>query len=128
MGKQFESVNSRFGAPMGRYAAPELDPTRGTVRLFKVRLDSGGYDDGGAYWGHGGDGPVYCAVDRDGNMQFTRASNRRHAAFLLGIPAPSLIRPFDYQHALTLWSRAGVLDRDDLAAYWHACRAVESDK
>jgi hypothetical protein len=53
-------VNCKYGAPMGRahdgidgftaFAASEF---AGKVRLARVRLDSGGYDSGGAYWGTG---------------------------------------------------------------------------
>lgn len=90
--KQFNQVNTSYGAPMGR---PEngyisVDVPR-SIRLFRVNLDSGGYDDGGAYWGHGD--PLYCARDNDGNQWFTRAYSRRAAALLLGIPDTALIRP-----------------------------------
>lgn len=50
-------VDCRYGAPMGRVSgflrtAPvKVLPTRITVR--RVRLDAGGYDGGGAYWGAG---------------------------------------------------------------------------
>jgi hypothetical protein len=84
MAHQFESVSSKYGAPMGRRADGYIetqDPR--FVRLFRVRLDSGGYDDGGAYWGIGE--PLYCAIDDDGNRQFTRATHREKAALLLGI-------------------------------------------
>jgi hypothetical protein len=43
MGTQFRDVHSAYGAPMGRRHDA---PTEGKVRLFRVRLDSGGYDDG----------------------------------------------------------------------------------
>ncbi|QQS10763.1 MAG: hypothetical protein IPK81_14070 [Rhodospirillales bacterium] len=44
------SVDASRGAPMGR--ASRLSPDfGGALRLAKVRLDSGGYDRGGAYWG-----------------------------------------------------------------------------
>lgn len=53
-------------------------------RLFRVRLDNGGYDDGGAYWGTGA--PLYCATDDAGGyQQFVRASSRLDAAIKLGI-------------------------------------------
>lgn len=59
MPKQFSDVNSRYGAPMGRreYRGDYDAPYK--FRLFRVRLDRGGYDDGGAYWGAGQ--PLYCA-------------------------------------------------------------------
>ena len=50
MSKQFPEVSSKYGAPLGRLTSL-LGATPKGIRLFKVRLDSGGYDDGGAYWG-----------------------------------------------------------------------------
>jgi hypothetical protein len=55
-------VNCKYGAPMGR--ADRFPEKREVIdgkeyaytgRLFnrKLPLDSGGYDKGGAYWGHG---------------------------------------------------------------------------
>jgi hypothetical protein len=58
-------VSGRYGAPMGRanvagYENREGDWVDITVNeaahpmhLVRVRLDAGGYDGGGAYWGHG---------------------------------------------------------------------------
>lgn len=84
MSKQFASVSSRYGAPMGRRADSYLETDLPRfVRLFRVRLDSGGYDDGGAYWGIGA--PLWCAEDDDGNRQFLRAGSRERAALELGI-------------------------------------------
>ncbi|WP_426050364.1 hypothetical protein [Brevundimonas sp. SL161] len=48
------------------------------VTLRKVRLDSGGYDPEGAYWGHGE--ALYWAATDDGSLDMTlRASNRDDA-------------------------------------------------
>jgi hypothetical protein len=89
MGAQFENVTGRYGAPMGRREDGYLGTSpRHSVRLFRVRLDSGGYDDGGAYWGTGE--PLWCAIDGDGNRQFMRAPSRFLAAVKLGIPTPAL--------------------------------------
>ena len=94
MAKQFDRVNSRFGAPMGRCdTVPALDETRRTVRLFRVNLDSGGYDDGGAYWGHGT--ALWCARDRSGEEKFVRAVDRLQACFMLGIDWRALRVPLD---------------------------------
>ena len=91
--KQFPDVSARYGAPMGRHCVGDLDHSRRSVRLFKVRLNSGGYDDGGAYWGHGGsDGPVWAAIDKGGDMQTVRAWSRESAAFILGIPNAALAK------------------------------------
>ena len=93
-----DHVDVRFGAPMGRppytknpetgewfgwrmeedpaYAALCKQPRR--FYLQKARLDSGGYDQGGAYWGLGE--PVYIAQDEDDTIQRTyRATSRAHA-------------------------------------------------
>lgn len=92
MTKQFEEVSSRYGAPMGRREAGSIDTSAPrSVRLFRVRLDAGGYDDGGAYWGTGA--PLWCAEDDDGNRQFIRAGTRERAALELNIPNPALKRP-----------------------------------
>lgn len=126
MGKQFKDVSARYGAPMGRASAPDLDTTPRTVRLFRVSLDAGGYDDGGAYWGHGGTGrALWCAMDRDGDMQFTRASTRLQACFMLGMDWRALRipldRPGEYAFAL-LDGRAPMpagKDRDDVFNWMH---------
>lgn len=123
MGKQFPDVSCRYGAPMGRHSAPDLDATPRTVRLFRVRLDAGGYDDGGAYWGLGG--ALWCAIDKDGDMQFIRASTRLQACFLLGLDWRALRipldRPGEYAFAL-LDGRAPMpagKDRDDVFNWMH---------
>jgi hypothetical protein len=67
------NVSSKYGAPMGRDSS---EPS-GKVRLQRVRLDSGGYDSGGAYWGIGQ--ALWCAEDVDGNRKFFRASDREAA-------------------------------------------------
>ena len=40
----------KYGAPMGR-TSYGFDHT-GRLHVSRVHLDSGGYDPGGAYWGH----------------------------------------------------------------------------
>ena len=91
--KQFSLVDCSRGAPMGRseYGADTIgsQPAR-AVRLFRVRLDSGGYDDGGAYWGAGQ--PLYCAKGED-YQRFVRAWSRYDAAVALSIPDSVLARP-----------------------------------
>lgn len=64
-------VHSRYGAPLGRRSSPSLS---GKVRLARVRLNQGGYDDGGAYWGPGE--PLWRAEDGEGNERFLRAGDR----------------------------------------------------
>lgn len=85
----FPEVSGRYGAPMGRRNtgnAP-IDDIK-TVRVFRVRLDSGGYDDGGAYWGHGQ--PIYCATDGADYFATCRADSRLRAIVGLDLPASCL--------------------------------------
>jgi hypothetical protein len=69
-------VNCTYGAPMGRLSRASLD-TSARLYLRRVRLDSGGYDSGGAYWGIGA--PLWVAMDQDGDCIFLRASTRNAA-------------------------------------------------
>ncbi len=85
MSKQMSDVNCSRGAPMGRSHSPHISVP---CRLFQVRLDAGGYDDGGAYWGSGE--RLWCARDDEGNEQFVRAPNRSVAAHLLGLTKDDL--------------------------------------
>ena len=89
MSKQFPAVNSQYGAPMGRSESP-LGVGDKNIHLFKVRLDSGGYDDGGAYWGTPDN--LWCARCPEGGQRFVRASNRLVAAARLDLPNRMLRR------------------------------------
>lgn len=74
------NVSSKYGAPMGRasYAARDADaPGVARLSLQRVRINSGGYDSGGAYWGLGE--PLYVATDGDGIEVFVRAPDRESA-------------------------------------------------
>ena len=42
----------KYGASMGRPSYADI-PHQGRIALRRIRLDAGGYDSGGAYWGHG---------------------------------------------------------------------------
>ncbi len=73
--------SGKYGAPMGRNEFYE-NPT-GRVTTFRVKIDSGGYDRGGNYWGLGD--PLYCQceVNSDGYTSasmsyrlFTRAKSK----------------------------------------------------
>lgn len=92
MGKQFNDVSCRYGAPMGRCAAPALAEEPRSIRLFRVNLDSGGYDDGGAYWGVAFTSVdrLWCARDCDGAEMFVRAVDRLQACFMLDLDWRSL--------------------------------------
>lgn len=69
---------TKYGADMGRHSTP----VSGKVTLERMRIDSGGYDSGGAYWGTGE--PLWRAQDEDGNEQFFRAKDRKAAEAELG--------------------------------------------
>ena len=71
---------SPYGAPMGRLEWRD-PPVPGRVRVFRVPINSGGYDRGGAYWGLGE--PLYCATDGEGFRTFTRAPDRTAALRLV---------------------------------------------
>lgn len=90
---QFNKVDISRGAPMGRKSFGAIPEESKSVSLFKVKLDSGGYDDGGAYWGLSGaywglsGASLYCARSDDGAYQgFTRANSRLEAAIQLKLP------------------------------------------
>lgn len=67
-------VSCRYGAPMGRRGCAYLATEAGKFYLSRVRLDSGGYDSGGAYWGCGA--PLFGVMDQDGNTDYFRAADR----------------------------------------------------
>ena len=61
------------GAAMGRDSDGTPDASK--LHLRRVRINSGGYDSGGAYWGIGA--PLFEAWDDEGNFRyFTRAADR----------------------------------------------------
>lgn len=94
MGKQFSDVNCHYGAPMGRGEYGQMPEEKRSVRVFKVRLDRGGYDDGGAYWGHSSGEFLYCAQGVSSEYrQFMRAGTRLEAIAKLEIPCETLAFP-----------------------------------
>jgi hypothetical protein len=73
------NVSSQYGAPMGRGSnrANQAEPAE-RFYLRRVRLDSGGYDNGGAYWGTGQ--PLYYWEGEDsGSSDYIRARGRADA-------------------------------------------------
>lgn len=66
-------VSGKYGAPMGR---PDVGGDSQGEKVFncRVRLDSGGYDKGGAYWGHGAELRVRYTRDLT-FIQFYRKAN-----------------------------------------------------
>lgn len=77
--KQFEDVDCQYGAPMGRAEWPTKPKERKSVCLFRVNLDCGGYDDGGAYFGLP-QRNLWCATDNANYREFVRAPTRKQAA------------------------------------------------
>ena len=63
MRPDFPLACSQFGDSMGRAESYCSVIPAGRLRIYRVPIDSGGYDPGGAYWGHGA--PLYC-VESDG--------------------------------------------------------------
>jgi hypothetical protein len=74
--QELPNVASPRGAPMGRVGRlGALDRPEGKWTLQRVRIDAGGYDSGGAYWGTGT--PLYWACSADGEAElFFRATSR----------------------------------------------------
>lgn len=70
-------VGDSRGAPMGR---PERNkaPSGAKFQLIRIRINSGGYDSGGAYWGIGT--PLYWATTEDGATEFFFRAVDRDAA------------------------------------------------
>ena len=72
----YTKAYSQYGASMGRRDIITEPLTVKKLHLQRVRLDSGGYDPGGAYWGHGA--PLFVAWC-DGREMFFRAGDRAEA-------------------------------------------------
>ena len=68
------------GADFGRVSRrPAARAVRVRLRLHQVRLDGGGYDAGGAYWGYSVNGPrLYCAYTTEYTL-YVRATDRAEA-------------------------------------------------
>lgn len=79
-----QKVSCKFGAPLGRgvgqFGLAYHFPKGERVHLARVRLDAGGYDRGGAYWGVGK--PLFCMWNDDSEYYF-RANDREEAKALL---------------------------------------------
>ena len=88
-------VSYGYCGPLGRL--PDrvyfIEPHK--VRLQLMPLDSGGYDQGGAYWGINGTGRMYVAEDiATGALFFTRNSTRELAIQSVLSPWPNaILRP-----------------------------------
>lgn len=80
------------GASLGRPSRSyqgDNDTFASKIRLRRVRLDSGGYDQGGAYWGGGT--PLYYYYQDQGDVDgYLRARDREHAKTLIRMTYPSV--------------------------------------
>ena len=69
---------SQYGASMGRRDYGYEEEIEGRVYATRIRLDSGGYDKGGAYWGSGE--RLYHVYDAGGRFErFVRATSSKAA-------------------------------------------------
>lgn len=94
-------ANLAYGAPMGR-TAWRYEPAA-PLRLFKVRLDGGGYDAGGAYWGRRAPGEyLWCCTDTKVWRSFHTAATRAQAMDM----ATAEIRSTVGSDASITWARA----------------------
>jgi hypothetical protein len=71
-------VSGKYGAPLGR-GSSNLDHD-GIWKAKRVKLDEGGYDKGGAYWGLRFNGEsIYAVQDGMGNIAYVDAANKAAA-------------------------------------------------
>lgn len=71
-------VDAGLGAPMGRFSQP-LNRD-GKWKADRIRIDTGGYDKGGAYWGLRRPGEsLYAVQDGMGNVAFVDATSKKAA-------------------------------------------------
>lgn len=93
MDLKLERVSSKYGAPMGRPNALPADPSvKVQLHLRLLDMVDGDYDEGGAYWGGGGD-PIRVAYNED-VLVFVRTRTRYEAkaAVLKLIPGARFYR------------------------------------
>lgn len=69
-------VNCKFGAPMGRGSSQGGPDAAHVLHLRGLHIDSGGYDNGGAYWGTGA--PMFH-IQGEEVEHFIRSHNRDNA-------------------------------------------------
>lgn len=122
--RQFSEVDCKYGAPMGRSSygsIPECFPR--SVRLFRVNLDSQGYDDGGAYWGIGQ--PLWCAIGEHDtwcqSRAFTRAGSREESIAELKIEC-GLLKHGPNNYRLNTLLGAAALGNDNAQALCDSLR------
>ncbi len=76
--QKLSDVSSKYGAPHGRCNNKGDPDTKQRFYLIKVRVNSGGYDSGGAYWGYCSLGErVYRYLSEEGDIEgFVWAKSR----------------------------------------------------
>jgi hypothetical protein len=106
-GSNVTDVNCRYGAPMGRQDGTVANPT-GPVTVSRVKLDEGGYDEGGAYWGIPDN--LFKAEDDNGFVNYFRAQNRMKAQeqVLANHPGATLTNTFDGQAFVDSYLEAAI--------------------
>ena len=81
---------------------PRFNPFAGPVALYRVRLNSDGYDACGCYFGLGM--PLYRADDALGHSTHVRAADRNAAArkieTAIGASVPWLRKPTSYTRSI----------------------------
>ncbi len=93
---------------MGRSEWRDAPTVARSVRVFRVRINSQGYDDGGAYWGIGN--PLFCATDGRDYRMFTRADSRlcAIAEFRLSAPLLASVPRADFARLKALEASGGI--------------------
>jgi hypothetical protein len=87
LSKAYYCGDPKRGAAMGR---PSHGMPKGKVRLYQLSLDSGGYDNGGAYWGFAGNGNLKYRAFGEGFEYFLCAKNRDEAIDVLRDEFPDI--------------------------------------
>jgi hypothetical protein len=78
---------NKYGSSMGRKNQLNGKPEK--LHLRKIRLNQGGYDQGGAYWGNTTNSHIYLAISPDNTENeepvicYVRAENRNEAKKLV---------------------------------------------
>lgn len=80
MTRALPDVSSPLGAPMGRTSTTPAGtpPAPLKLSLYRIRINAGGYDSGGAYWGQGA--PLYRAASDCGTFETWFRARDRDAA------------------------------------------------
>ncbi|WP_321935496.1 hypothetical protein [Paraburkholderia sp. J8-2] len=91
---RLSTVDSMFGAPMGRKATHAIRNATLRFIVHVCPLDIQGYDEGGAYWGMRNSGQhLWRAVSEDGEAEFffDAPTREKAAAHVIGIYPESVV-------------------------------------